>query len=144
MLQEKVTNSLNAINLQRRTIHDHTYNVQGLTPSPPISFTNPATGNRSLHTLSPGLLCQLNQRKRPDDLRSQWAPDVVGDIVNVQGKLCAVALHHNLEISKQLPHVISHTRGSLSNSWPDNISWEQRIKNMPQEPSSPCRHNAPC
>lgn len=63
---------------------------------------------------------------------------------NVQGKLCAVALHHTLEISKKLPHVISHTRGSLSNIWPDNVSWEQRMKNMPQEPTSPCRHNAPC
>lgn len=45
---------------------------------------------------------------------------------NVQGNLCAVALHHTLEISKQLPHVISHTRGSLSDSWPDNVSGEER------------------
>lgn len=48
-----------------------------------------------------------------DDLGSQWAPDVVGD-TNVQGKLCSVALHHTLEISKQLSHVISETHGSLS------------------------------
>lgn len=63
-----------------------------------------------------------------DDLGSQWAPDVVGD-TNVQGKLCSVALHHTLEISKQLPHVISETHGSLSSSWPDNISRERRKMN---------------
>lgn len=33
---------------------------------------------------------------------------------NVQGKLCSVASHHTLETSKRLPHVISHTQGTLS------------------------------
>lgn len=37
------------------------------------------TGHYTLALLGP--LCQLNHRKRPDDLRSQWAPDVDGDTV---------------------------------------------------------------
>ena len=33
------------------------------------------------HTLSAGIPCQLNHRKKPNDLGSQWAPDAVGDII---------------------------------------------------------------
>lgn len=93
---------------------------------PPTSFTNPGTGNRSLYTLPAGLLCQLNRRKRPIGLRSQWAPDVRWGHCDIQGKLSAVALHRTAEISKQLPRVTAHPRASVSDGRLDDVSGEGR------------------
>lgn len=116
-------NQLSSIQLE--SIHGLATSVWGLTPSPPSSFTKiTATGNRSLHTPCWPLVPAESQEKAwwfrvTMSSRCWWGH------CNVQGKLCAVALHHTLETSKQLPHVISHTRVSLSSSWLVDVSREE-------------------
>lgn len=110
----------------------------------PLHSQNPATGNRSLHTLPAGLPCQLNRRKRPDDLGSQWAPDVDGDIV-MSRESYAQWPCITLWKSPNSYHMWSVTRGSVYPTVGLTASQERsEMKNVPQEPTYSCKNNQCC